>query len=71
VASPADVLGPALAVGLAAALAFGLPALAAQRLAGRGILVAVGSAAGLAVLGGVAVVGVLLLAFPVLSCAAA
>ena len=71
VASPAEVLGPALTVGLAAALAFGLPALAAKRLAGRGILVAVGSAAALAVLGGVAVLSVLLMAFPVLSCAAA
>lgn len=69
VASPADVLGPAIAVGIAVALAFGLPALAARRLAGRGLLVAVASTAVLAVVGGVAVVGVLLAAFPVLSCA--
>ena len=71
VGSPAEVLGPAIAVGLAAALAFGLPTLAARRLADRGIFVAVVSAAALELVGAVAVVGVLLVAFPVLSCAAA
>lgn len=70
VAGPADVLAPALPVGLAVALAFGLPALAARRLAGRGSLVAVASAAALALVGAVVVVGVALAAFPVLSCAA-
>ena len=70
VASPADVLGPAIPVGLAVALAFGLPALAARRLADRGGLVAVASAAAFALVGAVVVVGVALAAFPVLSCAA-
>ncbi len=70
VAGPADVLAPVLPVGLAVALAFGLPALTARRLAGRGTFVAVASAAALALLGAAVVLGVALAAFPVLSCAA-
>jgi hypothetical protein len=70
VAGPADVLAPALPVGLAVALAFGLPALTARQLADRGSLVAIAGAAVLAVVGAVVVLGVALVAFPVLSCAA-
>lgn len=70
VVGPADVLAPALPVGLAVALAFGLAALAGRRLADRGSLVAIAVAAAIALVGAGVVLGVALVGFPVLSCAA-
>ena len=70
VVSEEQVLAPSLPVGITAALAFGIPALAAQRAAGRGAVLALALAAVLAAVGAALTVVVLLVMFPVVSCAA-